>query len=860
MSIGGIRVGPKMGAFVLLAVLGVLALLFTGGEGAMAGTQTVNRLELIAGDLAANDYFGDSVDTDGNWTIIGAPNKASYATGSGAVYVSAFTGTRWTSPAALVPGDTAWTDYEWARFGAAVAVDGEWAVVGAPGMDSGGTENVGAAYVFRRQGGQWQDSTNLTGPWTTYAAFGEAVAVDGDTIAGAAPEMDEAAPGRVYVFRWNGSWWSGEGYVTASDSWDGDYFGREISLSGNTLVVGHEYDGNGDAHVFTRSGSTWTERTTLEHTDPGGSDRFGASVAVDGGTIAVGAPNVYSQRGEVFVFNGSGASWSPDAVLLAPNRAAGDYFGESVAIDDGTIAVGAPYYDGTNTDSGALWAFGGAGSSWVAYPAVYGQYEGDYFWGIEYENQTYNGAAVSVAGEHLVSGAPRDGMDPLWGERTGSVHTAKLVAGSDPKTYKDRGVSITFGTITVPGYDDDYNDVNSLSGFQATPRFESANGYPTGYTVTDQTLFDLETNVTFAGSFVVTIPYHQDNVPNWLNTQGPVAEADLKMLHFDGEEWVDVTTSVDTNANTVSGTASSFSEFVIVETGEATSNPYYNWDTTANAGSLQTPHKDYRLTTRKCQVCHVVHNANPDGELLLPTTRANACTYCHITTTLGGIVIYGGNPDNYLVEDDYGHQAAGGVICTDCHAVHGANTMGGDQGIETKILHAGGYQAELVSIVATGDADAITTGGAPGAQVWGNHRWDELELQRTAFCTRCHQYYSHTSTQTVNGFNFHPLRDYYDPGGTIPDTPDRFGLGIAVADHTTRGCTWFCHEGYDPDLGTQLVNLGVGIHDGSLPHYTPKHIKFLMADGIPAVDSTTDDVCFECHLWDPGVEGVGETF
>lgn len=215
--------------------------------------------------------------------------------------------------------------------------------------------------------------------------------------------------------------------------------------------------------------------------------------------------------------------------------------------------------------------------------------------------------------------------------------------------------------------------------------------------------------------------------------------------------------------------------------------------------------------------------------------------------------MYAGDVDAYEVENDFGHQAEGGATCTGCHSVHGANTIGGDQGLETKILHAGSYQSELVTDLAGGDEALLTSGGAPGAQYWGVEEWREFPAQRTAFCTRCHEYYAYSSTQTVGpaGLRMHPMRRYY---GWDASTPDILGLGIQVADYTTRGCGWRgCH-------GAQGTS-GTGINIVSFPHYTPGWNRMLEGDVQKGVGSSLDDdVCLECHVWNGDTEGVGLTY
>ena len=73
--------------------------------------------------------------------------------------------------------------------------------------------------------------------------------------------------------------------------------------------------------------------------------RFGNSVAVSDGIAVIGARSDDNYKGSAYVFKMSSSddasSWAQVAKLTADDGAARDQFGESVAISDGTIVVGA---------------------------------------------------------------------------------------------------------------------------------------------------------------------------------------------------------------------------------------------------------------------------------------------------------------------------------------------------------------------------------------------------------------------------------------------------------------------------------------------------------------------------------------
>ena len=177
--------------------------------------------------------------------------------------------------------------------------------------------------------------------------FGEQVSIDGDTLVTTA-RLDDGTfqnSGSAYVFRLVGNTWTEEAKLTASDSSAEDMFGRSISLSGDTAVVGAVLgDGaqtdSGAAYVFRRSGTTWTQEAKLIASDGAALDLFGRWVDIDGDTAVVGA-YVADASGAVYVFQRTGTTWTQEAKLTANDGQPTDYFGANLAINNDTIVVGA---------------------------------------------------------------------------------------------------------------------------------------------------------------------------------------------------------------------------------------------------------------------------------------------------------------------------------------------------------------------------------------------------------------------------------------------------------------------------------------------------------------------------------------
>lgn len=304
--------------------------------------------------------------------------------------------------------------------GWSVAIDGNTAAVGVVGED-GATNQVstsGAVYVFARSGDRWTLQTTLRATQPDEEDhFGYSLALHGNTLVVGAPYEDSAAraidgdetdntardAGAVYVFVRTGSQWTRQAYLKAANADPGDQFGKSVAIHGDRLLVGAWLeDGNGPAsnddpenndasdagavYSFVRSGSTWTQTDYLKAANTGAGDGFGGSLAFgqEGERFVVGAPfedsnadgidgngsdNSAIESGAAYVFGALAlplVEWQQQFYLKAANSDSGDLFGASVAMGFSTIVVGAPWEasasaanpaDNTWTDSGAVYVF-----------------------------------------------------------------------------------------------------------------------------------------------------------------------------------------------------------------------------------------------------------------------------------------------------------------------------------------------------------------------------------------------------------------------------------------------------------------------------------------------------------------------
>lgn len=305
---------------------------------------------LKATNTEGGDMFGYSVGISGDLVVVGARYEDGGASGingdasdnsawrSGAAYVYALNGFTWSPQLYLKASNPGVDDL----FGASVAIDGTRIAIGstAEGSGSAGIDGnqldesapgSGAVYVFEQKGELWvQDAYIKASNPDSWDRFGASVALSGDTLAvGASVEESAAtgingdqtdntmdAAGAAYVFVDDGTSWSQEAYLKASNTAAGCYFGNVVAVSGDRIVVGSSLEDsaavgiNGDdqdtsatfagaAYSYVRSGGVWTQEAYLKAANAEAHDHFGAAVGVSGETVIVGAPSEDGGQGGV---------------------------------------------------------------------------------------------------------------------------------------------------------------------------------------------------------------------------------------------------------------------------------------------------------------------------------------------------------------------------------------------------------------------------------------------------------------------------------------------------------------------------------------------------------------------------------
>ena len=262
-----------------------------------SGTSWSQQAKLTGSDITTNDLFGWSVDISGDTIVVGAKDKSSGSTtNTGAAYVFTRSGTSWSQQANFVGTDTAAGHY----FGQSVQIENDTIVASAAQINSA----AGAVYVFTRSGTSWSQQAKLTASDAAandYLGYhsGNSIAISGDTVVAGAYGDDDggSSSGSAYVFTRSGTSWSQQAKLTASDAAAYNEFGNATAIEGDTIVIGsHQSDNGGfyvdytgSAYIYTRSGTSWTQVKKIQSSDIQAGDNFGKSVAIYSNTIVAGA-------------------------------------------------------------------------------------------------------------------------------------------------------------------------------------------------------------------------------------------------------------------------------------------------------------------------------------------------------------------------------------------------------------------------------------------------------------------------------------------------------------------------------------------------------------------------------------------
>jgi choice-of-anchor B domain-containing protein len=280
-----------------------------------ASGRWVERAKLTAASPADGDRLGRTVALRGGVLLAGAPGEGERR-GRVLVFHRGPDASRWSEQGELVGSASRPQE----RFGAAIALDQDRMLVGAPGQIIGPSAETGRVVVFRRSGNAWikEDSLAVRDA-ETLPGYGAAVLLQGSEAFVSAPAVDSGA-GAVFHFRRASSGrWEQVARVAAASPQHPALFGVALARDGQQLLVGAPFAeaGVGTVHVFQREASGWREVQKLTTTGVGPSTQFGAALAASGGIALAGAPQADFFEGAVLVYRRErGGEWRPSGTVV----------------------------------------------------------------------------------------------------------------------------------------------------------------------------------------------------------------------------------------------------------------------------------------------------------------------------------------------------------------------------------------------------------------------------------------------------------------------------------------------------------------------------------------------------------------
>ena len=313
--------------------------------------------------------------------------------------------------------------------------------------------------------GDWFGISNSVD--THYAAVGAplhdfAIGATASSNSSSADYKEDA--GSAYLYGRFGSDWELHAKLVAQDRALGDKFGTSVSVSGMYAAVGapeSKTDATGGSsltqagavYIFQRISGSWTQVAKIVAPDRAASDFFGQVVAIRGVNLFVGAPyededpnqqNTLNSAGSVYHFVRSGAQWTFVQKLVAGDRAAGHEFGTSISVNDQTLAVGAKMASGASAGlAGAAYVFAPNNGQWTQVTKLTAS-DGVAFDGF--------GTSLSVFGNRIAVGSPGHssvrGAVYLYSNNLGWSQTQKISA-SDAQNGDRFGYSVALFKDTL---------------------------------------------------------------------------------------------------------------------------------------------------------------------------------------------------------------------------------------------------------------------------------------------------------------------------------------------------------------------------------------------------------------------------
>lgn len=267
--------------------------------------------ELPSVDVDFSNGYGTTLAVAGDLAMVGAPATVVIGASSvespsaGAVYIFERSGGVWTAEAVLSEGDAG------NGFGAAMALQPDMLLVGAPRANG-----TGVAYSFSVDDGDWRlDATVRVQGATGNDRFGASLSLDGDQALVAAPGRN-GNEGTVFAFRHNPERgeWIPAGRLMPFDGFQGDEFGSSLALGMDEVWVGspRAVGRVGAAYVFSGGiAGGWDKATRILDPTFSSGDEFASTLDVEDDVAVLGVSGADHGVGSAVIFERGEAGWEP---------------------------------------------------------------------------------------------------------------------------------------------------------------------------------------------------------------------------------------------------------------------------------------------------------------------------------------------------------------------------------------------------------------------------------------------------------------------------------------------------------------------------------------------------------------------
>jgi len=308
----------------------------------------------ISADAAsAGDRFGSAIAYDGNRLIVGAPGSSD---GWGDVYIFEMADGAWAQVAYLA-GERPETDDEMAaeveddaeaeevappvaaRFGTAVAIDGDWAMVGAPSEN----DRAGSVYVYHRSDdGAWEQASVLGDFSEASHQLGAALHLANGEVLVGAPNADSLGAVRRFLLDDESGEWERMADLRPFDgtpSRFGGGFGRSIAADDQHVYVGSPAAEGRRGVIFryTRAGrNSWSAVSKISPSGVIQGQQFARALAVNEGTLAAGLPGADFGAGKAVIMDYGYGGWD-STVVVSEAKGIAAITGEAVLCEDGMV-------------------------------------------------------------------------------------------------------------------------------------------------------------------------------------------------------------------------------------------------------------------------------------------------------------------------------------------------------------------------------------------------------------------------------------------------------------------------------------------------------------------------------------------